>query len=635
MDAGNQLILIGAGLVFISIFAGLVSSRIGAPLLLVFLGLGMLAGKDGPGGLEFDDFGVAFTIGATALAIVLFDGGLRTHRETLRHASWPALTLATVGVLLTAILTGLAARAIFGLAWLESLLVGSIVASTDAAAVFFLLHLRGTNLVKRVRATLEAESGMNDPMAVFLTITCVELLRAGADEFLLTWAAALQLLASFAVQILGGAVIGIVGGFALVWLINATRLATGLYPILALSGALLIFAGAQNVGASGFLAAYLAGFVLGNQRHRATQIVDRFQDGVAWLSQIVMFLMLGLLVTPSRLLDTLLPALGIALFLIVLGRPLAVAICLLPFRFTWRERAFVSWVGLRGAVPIFLGTVPVLAGLPNAMVYFEIAFVVVLTSLLIQGWTINVAARRLNLALPPEPAPSPRFDVDLPSDVGRDMAAYTIQETSLAVGRRPADLPLSAEVDIISVIRDGAMRSMREIGALLPGDYLVLIAPPEQMAQLDRIFGIAAKPEQQSRAEAVFGEFTFSGSVKIGELKDAYDLPIPAQDKDLSLDMFMRRHLRDRPVEGDRLRLGEVELIVRNLDSGRISQVGIELEPTALPIIRRDLLYVWWRHLWQRLALPFCKLRAFRRSSPEQVDEKRSKEEELEPRPRA
>lgn len=616
MDAGNQLILIGSGLVFISIFAGLVSSRIGAPLLLVFLALGMLAGEDGPGGLEFGDFGVAYTIGATALAIVLFDGGLRTHRDVLRQASWPALTLATVGVLFTAILTGAAAKLIFGLGWLEAFLVGSIIASTDAAAVFFLLHLRGTNLVKRVRATLEAESGLNDPMAVFLTVSLVELLRAGgADIFSMTWGSLLDLAGLFLVQIAGGGLIGVAGGFALVWLINVTRLSTGLYPILALSSALLIFAGAQNLDTSGFLAAYLAGFVLGNQRHRATQIIDRFQDGVAWLSQIVMFLMLGLLVSPSRLLDTLLPALAIALFLIFLGRPLAVVACLLPFRFTWRERIFVSWVGLRGAVPIFLGTVPVLAELPNALVYFEIAFVVVLTSLLIQGWTINAAARRLNLALPPPPDPSPRFDVDLPSDVGRDMAAYTIQESSAAVGRRPADLPLSAEVDIVSVIRDGAMRSTREIGALLPADYVVLIAPPEQLAQLDRIFGVPSKADPQGRMEAVLGEFAFPGSTKVGELREAYDLPIPAQDKDLSLDMFMRRHLRDTAGEGDRLRLGDVELIVRKLDQGRIAQVGIELDPTPLPTIRRDLFLVWWWHLRERLTRPWRKLRARRRKS--------------------
>ncbi len=360
MEISHQLILVGAGLVFVSIFAGLISSRVGAPLLLVFLGLGMLAGEDGPGGLDFDDFGTAYTIGATALAIILFDGGLRTTRETLRLATWPALVLATVGVAVTAGLTGAFAVLVLELSLLEGLLAGSIVASTDAAAVFFLLNLRGTNLVKRVSATLEVESGLNDPMAVFLTVTCVELITGGIPDA--SWDSIGEFAGDFSLQLAGGAVIGLCGGYILLRLINSLQLAPGLYPVLALSGALLTFGGAQLLGASGFLAVYIAGVVLGTRRHRATQLIERFQDGAAWLCQIVMFLMLGLLVTPSELLDSGAPALAIALFLLLIGRPLAVAVCLAPFRFAWREQLFIAWVGLRGAVPIFLGTVPVLAG---------------------------------------------------------------------------------------------------------------------------------------------------------------------------------------------------------------------------------------------------------------------------------
>jgi cell volume regulation protein A len=598
MELGNQLILLGAGLIFVSIFAGLISSRIGAPLLLVFLALGMLAGEDGLGGIHFDNFQAAYTIGATALAIVLFDGGLRTHRDTLRLASWPALVLATVGVIATAALTGVAAFFLIDLNWLQSLLVGSVVASTDAAAVFFLLNLRGTNLVKRVSATLEAESGLNDPMAVFLTVTCVELLALGVPEA--SWSAALDLGAVFVLQIAGGAAFGLVGGYALLRLVNVLQLATGLYPILALSGALVIFAGAQNVGASGFLAAYLAGIVLGNQRHRATQIIDRFQDGLAWLSQIVMFLMLGLLVTPSQLADSLLPALAIAAFLMLVARPLSVAACLLPFRFTWRERGFVAWVGLRGAVPIFLGTVPVLAGLPNAALYLEVAFVEVLTALIVQGWTLNWAARGLNLALPPPPDPSQRVDVDLPADVGRDMAAYTVQDGSAAAGRHLNDLPIGADIDVVSVIRDGAMRRPGTVGRLSPGDYVVVVVPAERLEELDKVFGRPPKRDRRGRDEAVLGEFAFGGEVKVGDLVAMYDLAVPTAEHDLSADTFLRRHLRGQPVTGDRLRLGPVELIVRKLDGERIKQVGIELDPQPVPI-RKDLLFIWVRHALRRL----------------------------------
>lgn len=599
MELGNQLILIGAGLVFVSIFAGMVSTRIGAPLLLVFLALGMLAGEDGPGGIDFDDFHAAYTIGATALAIVLFDGGLRTRRETLHLASWPALVLATLGVLLTAGLTGVFARYVLDLGWVEGLLVGAIVGSTDAAAVFFLLNLRDTNLVKRVSATLEAESGLNDPMAVFLTVTCVEVLRVGLPEP--GWHAALHFGGVFVLQIAGGAAVGMAGGYALLRLVNVLQLATGLYPILALSGALVIFAGAQNLGASGFLAAYLAGIVLGTRRHRATQIIDRFQDGLAWLSQIVMFLMLGLLVTPSALLDTLLPALAVAVFLIVVGRPAAVILCLLPFRFAWRERLFISWVGLRGAVPIFLGTLPVLAGVPQARVFFDVAFVVVLTSLLVQGWTLNRAARTLNLALPPAPEPSHRFDVDLPPDVGRDMAVFTVQDGSAAAGRALSALGLDDGLDVVAVVRDGVMRRPDAIAELSPGDYVALIGPPERLQELDAVFGRPPKPDPHGRDTAVLGEFSFAGSLGVAELAAMYDIPVPEREHALSLDEFLHRHLRGEPVVGDRLRLGAVELIVRRLRGGHIADVGIELDPKPVAPVRRDVWRIWLRHWRDRV----------------------------------
>ncbi|RME66616.1 MAG: potassium/proton antiporter, partial [Alphaproteobacteria bacterium] len=254
MEFGNYLILISAGLILLSILAGLISARVGAPLLLVFLGLGMLAGEDGPGGVVFDDFGTAYVIGAISLAIVLFDGGLRTGIDTLRAASWPALGLATVGVLATALLAGIFAQWLFAMNWVEGLLVGAIISSTDAAAVFFLLHLHGTNLAKRPSAILEAESGLNDPMAVFLTVACVELLQSGAGS--VGWHAVDDLVRSFVIQIAGGTLVGLIGGYGLVLAINRLNLAAGLYPIMALAGALLVFAGGQVLGASGFLAVY-------------------------------------------------------------------------------------------------------------------------------------------------------------------------------------------------------------------------------------------------------------------------------------------------------------------------------------------------------------------------------------------
>ncbi len=559
----------------------------------------MLAGEDGPGGLDFDNFQIAYTLGAIALAVVLFDGGLRTHRSTLALASWPALLLATVGVVLTAALTGAMAALLFSLSWLEGMLVGSIVASTDAAAVFFLLGAGGTNLVKRVRATLETESGVNDPMAVFLTVTCVALIEAGPPNF--STNALPGLVGAFLMQIAGGAVFGVVGGLALVRLINALNLATGLYPILALSGALVVFGVAQSVGASGFLAVYLAGVVLGNRRHRATLVIDRFQDGLAWLSQIGMFLMLGLLVTPTNLIPTVLPSLALAAFLILVARPVAVLLCTAPFGFNWREKTFLGWVGLRGAVPIFLGTVPVLAGLPNADAYFEIAFVVVLTSLVVQGWTVNLAARQLNLALPPAPRPAQRFDVDLPAEAERDLSAFVVQETSAAVGWLPGDMRLEDDVEIVAVIRDGVMRLPSDAPRLAAGDYVVVVAPAERMGALDRLFGSAPRKDPSGRDEAVFGEFTFGGETLTGDLARMYDLPIPPPEQALTLSDFLRRHLRGRIEAGDRLKLGDVELIVRALDGETILQVGIELEPRRFPLLQADVARIWAHHWWRVL----------------------------------
>ena len=609
MEFANALILLCASLLLLSIFAGIVSSRIGAPLLLVFLALGMLAGEDGPGGVLFDDFQTAYTIGAVSLAIVLFDGGLRTSVDTLRSAAWPALTLSTVGVGITAVITAAAAHVVFPLNWVESLLVGSIIASTDAAAVFFLLNVRGTNLVKRVRATLEAESGMNDPMAIFLTIACVELLKLGAED--LSWLLARDLAFAFLLQMVGGAAAGLVGGYVLVELINRLRLASGLYPILTIAGALATFAGTQLLEASGFLAVYICGVVVANNRHRARQLIERFQDGLAWLSQIAMFVMLGLLVTPSNLINSLVPAIAIAVVLTLVARPLAVVLCLLPFRFHWREHAFISWVGLRGAVPIFLGTIPVLADVPSARLYFDVAFVVVLASLLIQGWTVNLSAQLLNLALPPVSGPSLRFDVEMPEDVGRDMAVFAVQDGSACTRLMPSDLAANSAAEVVAVMRDGAILNPASVQRLAAGDQVIIIAPPERLPALDELFGPSPPRQQTARVAAVLGEFTFDAAIDIAELARTYGFHIPSSDRGLPVGEFLHRHLRQSPDPGDRFRLGPIELIVQKMTDGRIERVGIELDPTGALPLSRDSIPIWRRHLLRRLN----PLRLFRRKS--------------------
>jgi cell volume regulation protein A len=590
MEFANNLILIGAGLVTLSIFAGLVSSRIGAPLLLVFLALGMLAGEDGPGGILFDDFQAAYIAGSTALAIILFDGGLRTTRQSIRAAWAPALALATVGVLITAILCGLFAAWILDLHWLQGLLIGSTVASTDAAAVFFLLHQHGLGLKDRLGATLEVESAINDPMAIFLTILCVELLQSGVTT--LSWQAAIDFAGMFVVQIAGGAVFGLIGGYVLLQIINRLEIASGLYPIFALAFALLIFGLAQAAGASGFMAVYLAGLVLGLRRHRATLLINRFYDGLAWLSQIMMFLMLGLLVTPSQLLPDLIPALAIAFFLIVAARPIAVVLCLWPFRFTWREVLFISWVGLRGAVPIFLGTIPVLAGVTGAEIFFTVAFVVVLISLVVQGWTVAPVARRLKLERPPRPAPPLRADLDLPGRSGRDMAAYTVQPFSMATRRPLARLPLPDEVSIVSIIRDGRLQDIKSINRLAPGDYVLLLALSETMTLLDRFFAARSQRSGRSRPDEMVGEFVLDGDANLGAVADLYEFRIPHGLRGFTVGGFLRRGLLKSPQPGRRLHVGEVEFIVRAVDSGTITRVGLDVAPPVSARHWPDLLRI-------------------------------------------
>ena len=591
MELAHHLILIGAGLVVLSIFAGLVSSRVGAPLLLVFLALGMAAGEDGLGGLRFDDFGTAYLAGSLALAVILFDGGLRTTRQNFTIAWAPALSLATIGVVVTAALTGVAAVMLLGLGWAQGFLVGAIVASTDAAAVFFILHLRGLHLRDRVGAALEVESGFNDPMAIFLTLLGVHLLTSGL--LTVSWDTAGDVALLFLRQIVGGALLGFVGGMVLLRLINRLDIASGLYPILALAGAMLIFAIAQSLESSGFLAIYLVGFILGSRRHRATQLIARFSDGFSWLAQILMFLMLGLLVSPTALLPDLLPSIAVALVLIFVARPIAVWLCLKPFGFSLREIAFIAWVGLRGAVPIFLATIPVLTGIPGSHVFFSIAFVVVLTSMLVQGWTVPALARKLGLELPPHPEAPVHAELDLPGDNERSMAAYTVQPFSMAARRRLDRMKMPDGIAIVSIIRDGKMQKVESINRLAPNDYVLIITPAAQMATLDRMFAPGIQKSGRSHREEMLGEFVLDGSANLGAVADLYEFPVPKTLRHLSVGRFLRWALGSKARPGSRLHVGEIDLTVRAVDEGRIVKIGLDPDPPVSSRRQLHSLRIW------------------------------------------
>jgi len=397
MDLMNLAIGVAGLLVFVSVLAGLYSARAGLSFLLVFLVMGMLAGEDGPGGIVYNDVTISLWVGSAALGVILLDGGLRTRLSTFRTGLKPASWLATVGVLVTAALTGVAVCLAFGLPPLLGLLAGAIVGSTDAAAVFALLKSSGLRVSERLSSTLEIESGLNDPMAVFLVLTLSAALIRPED------ATAGAMLWTFGQQAVLGTLIGLLGGMGAGALLNRLPLggaAEGLTALLLLAAGIGVFGGAGWLGGSGFLAVYLFGLVVA---HRASAVVERAlagMDGFAWLAQAMLFLLLGLLVTPSRLLDHWLPMLAVALALMFVARPLAVALCLKPLRFSWQEIGFISWVGLRGAVPVVLALIPMMLAVPQARVLFDVAFVVVLASLVLQGSTMVWAARLFNVNLP-------------------------------------------------------------------------------------------------------------------------------------------------------------------------------------------------------------------------------------------
>ncbi len=574
MDFTNQLILLIGLLFLLSVLASTISTRLGLPLLLVFLALGMLAGEDGPGGIHFDDVQTTYMIGTVALVVILFNGGLCTEIGSFRVGLWPALWLATVGVVVTAGLTGLAAMWFLNLHWLEGLLVGAIVGSTDAAAVFSILHSHGLRLKQRVDATLQIESGANDPMAIFLTVVLVELLAAGRGE--LDWTVAL----TFVQQMGVGAAIGVGGGRALVWLTNRVALNAGLYPLLAFSGALLIFGATAIAGGSGYLAVYLAGILLGNRPLRNVDDIRRFHDGMAWLSQIGMFLILGLLITPHQIVPLAAPSLLIAGVLILIARPVAVALCLLPFRFPWREQLFISWVGLRGAVPIILALFPWLAGLENFRLYFNVAFFMVLLSLVIQGWTVAAASRLFKLQVPPSgSALARRLRLDAPEGLDYELLSYWVTGDSPAMGRAWAEVELPEGVRLVGLIRDGRLIDTDAALRLRDDDHVFLLGRSADLALLDPWFAASQRLPEYLEPSRFFGEWVLNAEASMADLTLLYALQLDPEMASGTLEDYLNRQF-ERPVVGDRVRLGRIEFVVREMRGKRIAKVGMRLNVT-------------------------------------------------------
>ncbi len=561
----NTMLLFGSLLILIGIFSSLVASRFSAPLLLVFLGIGMLAGEDGIGGIQFDNYQVAYLIGSCALAVIIFDGGLRTRFSVFKSVLAPSMTLSTLGVVMTAALLAVPAVYLFDFTPLEGLLMGSIVASTDAAAVFFLLKAGGLRLRHKVGSTLEIESATNDPIAVFLTIVLVQLIAAGADP-------SLSVLSTLFQQAFFGGLFGFIGGYTALYLLNRVNLPGGLHPLFVVAFALMVFSVTAKLNGSGFLAVYIAGLVLGNNPVRAFPSIIKFHDAMTWLSQIIMFIMLGLLVNPSDLLRYAPIAIEFALFLIFIARPVAIWLCLIPFKFSAREKTFVSWVGLRGAVSIFLAAIPMLSGLPHAEIYFNVAFFAVIVSLVLQGWTINTAARGLKVALPSGGPQVNRVELDLPGQTTFELAGYSIAPDSdiLSHGVIPSWATLTL------VVRAGDIIKGSQAGALRAGDYAYFLVRPEQVQRLDRLF--VSSDDLALGTRSIFQKISVDGEATLSQLVEQHGVKIHSDQKTLSVTEIFAKNVEKTQEAGDRIALTSGILIARKVMDGKVVKADLLIE---------------------------------------------------------
>lgn len=562
----DHIILLAAVLILFGIMSSKLSARLGLPVLVLFLLVGMLAGEDGPGGIVFDNAGAAHALGTLALAMILFDGGLQTPLRAIKKVWRPAATLATLGVLITAAVTGVAAAYVLDIPLLNGLLLGAIVGSTDAAAVFALLRNAGINLNKKLKATLEIESASNDPMAIFLTVGMLEIIMHNMKP-------GTGLLLMFLKQMGLGAVVGLAVGWLSVKMINKIQLvASGLYPVMVAACGLLSFGITANLGGSGFLAIFITGVVIGNSRFVFQRSTFLFHDGLAWLSQITMFVVLGLLINPSSLLDVWFEGLIIALVLIFIARPLAVVPFLALFGFNRREITLVSWVGLRGSVPIILAIFPLLYELPGAALIFNVVFFVVLISATVQGSTLPWVARKLKLTIPPPATPAATLEITALGEVDADIVEYTLGATSRAVGRRLSQMALPDNTVVAMITRNNTVIAPRGSTLLYADDHLFIVLKPGTRSFVDCVFSATVNDDESNELPA--RELTLKGSTKVADLRHSYGINLAADDND-SLEFVLKKALTTVPQLDAVAEFGDIQLCVRDMVGQRIITVGV------------------------------------------------------------
>ncbi|HWI90241.1 MAG TPA: potassium/proton antiporter [Flavisolibacter sp.] len=463
--AGN-ILLIGSILLLISILAGKTIKRFGVPTLIFFLIVGMLAGSEGIGGIYFDNAALAQFIGIVALNFILFSGGLDTHWQSIKPVMWRGIALSTIGVFVTALSVGVFVYYAFGFTLAEGMLLGSVISATDAAAVFSILRSKGIGLKGYLQPVLELESGSNDPMAYFLTISLTAVVASGQAHFA-------ELIPHFFKEFILGGAIGFVMGKASVWLINNIKLETeGLYPVLTLGLAIFTYSFTDFIGGNGFLAIYLCAVIMGNSNMVKKRSLIKFYDGQAWLMQIILFLTLGLLVFPSRIVPLIGMGLLISAFLIFIARPIGVFASFAFFKSNLRSKLFISWVGLRGSVPIVFATYPLLAGIDKADLIFNLVFFISVTSVLLQGTTLSYVAKLLHVALPASVKRRTEFDFEAGDAIKSDLQEIVLPDNSIASGKRIVELHVPSAVNIVAVKRGNVFIAPNGSTKLMSGDIL-------------------------------------------------------------------------------------------------------------------------------------------------------------------
>ena len=572
MFAIDQFILLAAILILFGILSSKLSARLGLPVLVLFLLTGMLAGESGIGGIEFDNPIVAHALGTLALALILFDGGLQTPISSVKLVWKPASILATLGVLITAVITGLAAAMILNLSILEGILIGAIVGSTDAAAVFSLLRNAGVHINRRLKSVLEIESASNDPMAIFLTVGLLEVL---VNDMKL----GVGMLQLFVMQMGIGALVGLGMGWLSVVVVNRIKLvASGLYPIMVGTFGLLAFGIAANLGGSGFLAIFIAGVIIGNHRMVFQRSTYLFHDGLAWLSQITMFVVLGLLVNPEALLDVWMEGLLVAVVLTLVARPLAVVPMLALFGFNAREITLVSWVGLRGSVPIILAIFPLVFDLPGAALIFNVVFFVVLISATVQGATLPIVARKLGLTEMPPAKPAATLEITALNDVNAEIVEYTLGENPRAAGRLLSQIALPDSTVVAMITRDSEVIPPRGSTRLMAGDHLFVVLRPEVRPFVDTVF---SQSVTSSQTELPHFELKLKASTRLADVYNSYGIYL-GEEKDLTLEQLIKARL-DQPVPeiGAELLAEGIRLRICDTIASRITTVGLTPPPAS------------------------------------------------------